>query len=50
MKNSVNFYPTTQKSEKFTSTGSFYQKYIRFEPKTAEELSFMTLNSDANFE
>ena len=50
MKNSVNFYPTTQKSEKFTSTGSFYRKYIRFEPKTAEELSFMALDSDANFE
>ena len=50
MKNLVNFFPTTQKSEKITLAGSFCQKYTRFEPKTTEELSFMSLNIDANFE
>ena len=33
MKDLVNFYPTTQKSESFTSMGYFCTKYIRFEPK-----------------
>ena len=51
MKNLVNFYPTIQKSENLTSMGSFFPKYIRFElKKNTEELSFMTLNSDAKFE
>ena len=51
MRNLVNFHPTTQKSENFTSMGSFCPKYIRFEPKkNREELYFMKLNSDANFE
>ena len=33
MRNLVNFHPTTQKSENFTSTGSFCPNYIRFELK-----------------
>ena len=45
-----NFHPTTQKSRNFTSMGSFCPKYMRFELKNTEELSFMTLNSDAEFE
>ena len=50
IRNLVNFHPTTQKSESFTSMGSFCPKYIKFEMKNAEDLSFMTLKSDANFE
>ena len=50
MTNLVNFHPTTQKSKNFTSMGSFCLKYLRFELKNTEELSFMTLNSDAKFE
>ena len=50
MKNLVNFHPTTQKSENFTLMGYFCPKYMRFELKNTEELSFMTLNSDAKFE
>ena len=33
MRNLVNFHPTTQKSEHFTSIGSFCQKHITFELK-----------------
>ena len=33
MRNSVNFYPTTQKSENFSSMGSICPKYIRSELK-----------------
>ena len=50
MRNFVNFHPTTQKSKKFTSMGYFCPKYMRFELKNTEELSFITLNSDARFE
>ena len=50
MRNLVNFHPTTQTSENFTSMGYFCPKYIRFELKNTEELSFMTLSSDAKFE
>ena len=50
MRNLVNFHPTTQKSENFTLMGYFCPKYMRFELKNTEELSFMTLNSDAKFE
>ena len=51
MRKFVNFHPTTQKSENFTSMGYYYcPKYTRFELKNTEELSFMTLNSDAKFE
>ena len=50
MKDLVNFHPTTQKSESFTSMGYFRTKYMRFELKNTEKLSFMTLNSDAKFE
>ena len=50
MKDLVNFHPTTQKSKNFTSMGYFCPKYMRFELKNTEELSFMTLNSDAKFE
>ena len=50
MRNLVNFHPTTQKSKNFTSMGYFCPKYMRFELKNTEELSFMTLNSDAKFE
>ena len=44
------FHPTTQKSEHFTSMGYFCRKHMRFDLKNTEELSFMTLNSDAKFE
>ena len=40
MRNLVSFHPTTQKSENFFSMGC----------KNIEELSLMTLNSDAKFE
>ena len=50
MKNLVNFHLTTQKSKNFTSMGYFCPKYLRFELKNTEELSFMTLNSDAKFD
>ena len=50
MRNFVNFHPTTQKFQNFTSMGYFCPKYMRFELKNTEELSFMTLNSDAKFE
>ena len=33
MRNLVNFHPTTQKSENFTSMGYFCPKYMRFELK-----------------
>ena len=50
MKDLVNFHPTTQKSKNFTSMGYFCPKYMRFELKKMQESSFMTLNSDAEFE
>ena len=50
MRNFVNFYPTTQKFQNFISMRYFCPKYMRFELKHMEELSFMTLNSDAKFE
>ena len=50
MRNLVKFHPATQKSEIFTSIGSFCPKYIKFELKNTEELPFMTLNCDAKFE
>ena len=33
MRNLVNFHPNTQRSENFTSMGSFWPKYTRFELK-----------------
>ena len=45
MRNVVNFQPATQKPENLTSMSSFCPKYIKFELKNTEELSFMTLNS-----
>ena len=50
MRNFVNFHPTTQKFKNFTSMGYFCPKYMRFELKNTEELSSMTLNSEAKFE
>ena len=50
LRNFVYFHPITQKSEYFTSIGSFCPKYLRFELKNTEELSFMTLKGDAKFE
>ena len=50
MRNLMNFHPTTQTSKNFTSMGYFCPKCTRFELKSTEELSFMTLNSDAKFE
>ena len=49
MRNLVNFHPTTQKSKNFTSIGYCCPKYVRFEPKSTEELSFMT-EHDAKLE
>ena len=46
MKNLVNFLPTTQKSENLFWMGSFCPS----SKNATEELSFMTLNSDAKFE
>ena len=40
MKKLVNFHPTTQKSENFTSMGSFCPKYITFELKYTLTLWF----------
>ena len=50
MRNLVNSYPTTQKSENFTSMSSFCPKYIKFELKNTDELSFVTLQTDARLE
>ena len=50
MKNLVNSYPATQKSGDFNSMSSFCPKYIKFELKNTEELSFVTLQSDAKLE
>ena len=50
MRNLVNSYPTTQKSENFTSMSSFCPKYIKFELKNTDGLSFVTLQSDARLE
>ena len=50
MRNLANFHPTTQKSQNFISMGYFCPKYMKFELKNTEELSFMTLKSDAKFE
>ena len=44
------FSPNHSKSEFVTSMGYFCARYMRFELKKTEELSFMTLNSDAKFE
>ena len=43
MRNLVNFHPTTQTSENFTSIGPFWPNYIRFQLKNREELSFKNL-------
>ena len=40
MRNLVNFYPTTQKSENFTSMGSFCPKYTRFELQKHRRVTF----------
>ena len=50
MKNLLNFHPTIQRSESFTSIGYFFPKYITFELKNTEELSLMTLNSHLKIE
>ena len=50
MKNFANFDPSTRKSKKFVLIGSLLAKYILFELKNLEELSFMTLKRYANFE
>ena len=49
MRNLVNFHPTTQKSEHFTTMDYFCSKYMRFELKK-ESIYLMVLNSDAKFE
>ena len=40
MKNLVNFYPTSQKSENFILMGYFYPKYMRFELKKYKGVIF----------
>ena len=50
MRDFVNFHPTSQKSKNFTSMGYSCPKYMRFDLKNTEKLSFMTLNSVAKFE
>ena len=50
MKNLVNFDLTTQKSEIYFGWAPFVQSIQGLTSKnTTEELSFMTLNSDAKF-
>ena len=46
----MNFHSITQKSENFFWMGSFCPKYKGLVYKNTEELTFMTLNSDAKFE
>ena len=48
MRNLMNFYPTSQKSENFTLRGSFFKICKVWAKKNTEE--FITLNSDAKFE
>ena len=48
MKDLVNFHPTSQKSESFTLMGYFCPKYMWFELKNTEELSFMTHEKTLN--
>ena len=50
IRNLVNFHPTTQKSENFSSIVFFCPKYMRFELKNTDELFFMALNNDGKFE
>ena len=40
----------TKETKNFTSMGYFCQKYMRFQQKNTEELSFMTKNSHKKFE
>ena len=45
------FDPSTRKSQKLcTLSGSYCAKYLMFDLKSTEELSFMTLKSDAKFD
>ena len=39
-RNLVNFHPTTLKFENFNSMGSVCQKYIKFEPKKYQGVTF----------
>ena len=50
IRNLVDFHSTTQKPENFIPMGYFCPKFMSFELKNTEELSFMALNSDAKFE
>ena len=50
MRNFVNFHLNHLKFQNFTSKRCFCPKYMRCELKNTEELSLMTLNSDAKFE
>ena len=50
MKNLVNSHPTTQKSENSLRRALFVQSMQGLSYENTEELSFMTLNSDAKFE
>ena len=51
MRNLVKFHPITQKILKFHFDGLFLSKvYKVWAKKNREELSFMTLNSDAKFQ
>ena len=49
MGNLVNFYPTTQKSENFTSMGSFCPKHIKFSARKFQRNCVMTLRGNAEF-
>ena len=46
----LNFHPTTQKFKNLFSIDYFCPKYMRFDLKNTEEVSLMTMNSDAKFE
>ena len=50
MRNLVNFHPTTQSLKISFQWALFIQRIQGLTYKNTEELSFMTLNSDAKFE
>ena len=49
MMNLMNFHPTSQKSENIFWMGPFFQSVEGLSYKNTKELSFLTLNSDPNF-
>ena len=50
LRNLVNFHPTSQNSENFTSMGYFFPKYMRFDLKKYREVILHETNSDVKSE